>query len=280
MEKRNEWDFSETGDDFTLVEDFEIIDTGDFEIIDLDKEIGQKENNDADFEKESFESIFEENDEESGGEANVIEPSTLIEENLIAETGEEASEAASPEAEKEITSDEVLKSDIYETDEFEENPRDEVQISEELEEAQEAEDLASETKEEERGEEKMVGNFKVEELNGVLNSLLDVSPDFEAAAIVSTDGFVIASVLPSATSDEKVGAMSAAILSLGERASSELGKGNLETVFVEGESGYLILTSITDDVLLLLSTSKYAKLGLVFYELSNVKKALVEHFNR
>lgn len=280
MDKKNDWDFSEISNDFTLVEDFEILDTGEFEIIDLDKEIEDQKNDKESSVVEDFESIFEENDKVKSTEANVIEPSTLIEEKLNIETSKEDTDILSTStAEEETESEGSIEAGSHEVSETEEISSSKTLASDKSIEGQEEAGVKRE-KQDEGGEEIMVGNFKVEELNGVLNSLLEVSPDFEAAAIVSTEGFVIASVLPSGTSDEKVGAMSAAILSLGERAASELGKGNLETVFVEGESGYLILTSVTDDVLLMLSTSKYAKLGLVFYELSNVKKALLEYLQR
>lgn len=127
-------------------------------------------------------------------------------------------------------------------------------------------------------EAKMEGRFKQEDINSALKNFLDISPDFLAAAIVSSDGFVIASVLPENVEENKLGAMSAAILSLGERAAQELDKGNLETVFVEGENGYVLLSSVNPEMLLVVSTTKYAKLGLVFYELSALKKTIKSLF--
>jgi len=112
------------------------------------------------------------------------------------------------------------------------------------------------------------------EMKKALEALLETSPDFEGAAAVSADGFVIASALPEGSDEAKVGAMAAAILSLGERAAGEMGKGKLETVFVEGDNGYVLVTAVSDSVLLTVATSKYAKLGLVFYELRSVKDQL------
>jgi len=41
--------------------------------------------------------------------------------------------------------------------------------------------------------------------------------DIQASAIVSVDGLIIASALPSGAGEDRVAAMSAAMLSLGER---------------------------------------------------------------
>lgn len=294
MKNKNDWDFPDVEGDFSLVDDLEILDTGDFELVDIDQE---RESTD---EGNDFESIFEEDESVSG---EVIEPSTLVDQNLMTEEEPEVKEEAEESVEEASTSEEAAEIEVEEEVseesvvlEAKEEPTSEESseevyeeaieatseevVSEEEEASLEIEEIAEEVKTEERGEGEMVERFKVEELNSVLKSLLDVSPDFQGSALVSTDGFVIASVLQEGTSEEKVGAMSAAILSLGERAASELNKGKLNTVFVEGEDGYAIITNVTDNVLLLLSTTKYAKLGLVFYELSAVKSALKEHFEK
>ena len=48
-----------------------------------------------------------------------------------------------------------------------------------------------------------------------LRGLLAKSQDIDSAAVVSLDGFVIAYVLPPGYEDDRLGAMSAALLSLG-----------------------------------------------------------------
>ena len=61
-----------------------------------------------------------------------------------------------------------------------------------------------------------------------LRELQASSPDIEASAVVSVDGLSIASALPQGVEEDRVSAMSAAMLSLGERIASELGRGTLE----------------------------------------------------
>ena len=74
-----------------------------------------------------------------------------------------------------------------------------------------------------------------------LRELQASSPDIEASAIVSVDGLSIASALPQGVEEDRVSAMSAAMLSLGERIATELGRGSLEQVYIKGEKGYVVL---------------------------------------
>ena len=93
------------------------------------------------------------------------------------------------------------------------------------------------------------------------------SPDIEASAIVSVDGLTIASALPQVVEEDRVSAMSAAMLSLGERIASELGRGNLNQVFIKGKQGFVILTSIGEDAVLTVLARENAKLGLIFLDM-------------
>jgi len=107
-----------------------------------------------------------------------------------------------------------------------------------------------------------------------LRDLQISSPDVEAAAIVSVDGLSIASSLPSNVEEDRVSAMSAAMLSLGERIANELGRGGLEQVYVKGEHGYVILSAIGDEAVLTVLAREQAKLGLIFLDMSRAVKEL------
>ena len=93
------------------------------------------------------------------------------------------------------------------------------------------------------------------------------SPDIEASAIVSVDGLSIASALPQEIEEERVSAMSAAMLSLGERIASELGRGGLEQVYIKGENGFVVLMAIGEEAVLTALASEKAKLGLIFLDM-------------
>jgi predicted regulator of Ras-like GTPase activity (Roadblock/LC7/MglB family) len=68
--------------------------------------------------------------------------------------------------------------------------------------------------------------------------------------------------------------MSAAMLSLGERIATELGRGSLEEVYVKGSQGYVILTSIGSEAVLTALARQNAKLGLIFLEMRRAAEDL------
>ena len=100
-----------------------------------------------------------------------------------------------------------------------------------------------------------------------LRDLQASSPDVEASAVVSVDGLTIATALPSHVEEDRVSAMSAAMLSLGERISSELGRGNLDQVYIRGQTGFVILMSVGEEAVLTLLAREQAKLGLLFLDM-------------
>jgi len=100
-----------------------------------------------------------------------------------------------------------------------------------------------------------------------LRDLQGTTPEVEASAVVSVDGLIIASSLPAGIEEDRVSAMSAAMLSLGERIASELGRGMLDQVYVKGANGYVILMSVGDEAVLTTIVRKDAKLGLIFLDM-------------
>jgi len=115
---------------------------------------------------------------------------------------------------------------------------------------------------------------RTEQLVERLRDLQASSGDVEAAAIVSVDGLSMASSLPADIEEDRVSAMSAAMLSLGERISSELGRGELEQVMVKGEAGYVILTAVGEEAVLTVLARQDAKLGLIFLDVNRTVEAL------
>ncbi len=100
-----------------------------------------------------------------------------------------------------------------------------------------------------------------------LRELRNGSPDIEASAIVSADGLIVASDLPASAEEDRVSAMSAAMLSLGDRIAGELQRGALQQVFIRGAFGYVFLTSANEDNVLTVLVRKEAKLGLIFLDI-------------
>jgi predicted regulator of Ras-like GTPase activity (Roadblock/LC7/MglB family) len=100
------------------------------------------------------------------------------------------------------------------------------------------------------------------------------TPDIEASAVVSVDGLIMASSLPAGVEEDRVSAMSAAMLSLGERIASELGRGILDQLYIRGEEGYVFLMSVGEDAVLTVLARKQAKLGLLFLDMKRTAAEL------
>jgi uncharacterized protein len=100
-----------------------------------------------------------------------------------------------------------------------------------------------------------------------LRDLQATTPEIEASAVVSVDGLIMASSLPAGVEEDRVSAMSAAMLSLGERISSELGRGMLEQVYIRGKLGHVILMSVGEEAVLTTLVREGAKLGLIFLDM-------------
>jgi predicted regulator of Ras-like GTPase activity (Roadblock/LC7/MglB family) len=103
-------------------------------------------------------------------------------------------------------------------------------------------------------------------LDQAITDLLREAPEIEAAAVVSFDGLPMASALPGSMDEDRVAAMSAALLSLGERAAQGLGRGELSQVYIEGESGTVFLVSADDEAVLVAVAVQGAKVGMMLYE--------------
>ena len=113
-------------------------------------------------------------------------------------------------------------------------------------------------------------SINVAKLEGILQDLVATTSDVQGAVLVSPDGLALASTLPNGMDEERVSAMSAAMLSLGERIGTELSRGTIDRLYVEGEKGYGILTSCGEEAVLLVLASKAAKQGLLMLEIKRV----------
>jgi predicted regulator of Ras-like GTPase activity (Roadblock/LC7/MglB family) len=109
-----------------------------------------------------------------------------------------------------------------------------------------------------------------------LRNMQAAAPDIEASAVVSVDGLIMASALQQGVEEDRVSAMSAAMLSLGERISNELGRKGLEQVYIKGSKGAIVLTSIGEEAVLTALARQDAKLGMIFLEMRRAAEDLVK----
>ncbi len=109
-----------------------------------------------------------------------------------------------------------------------------------------------------------------------LRELHASSTDTEASAVISVDGLTIASALPQGVEEDRVSAMSAAMLSLGERIANELGRGSLEQVYIKGEKGYVVLMSVGKEAVLTALAREHSKLGLILLDMRRAAEDLAK----
>lgn len=115
-----------------------------------------------------------------------------------------------------------------------------------------------------------------EQMVNRLRSMQAAAPDIEASAVVSVDGLIMASALPVEVEEDRVSAMSAAMLSLGERIADELGRGSLTQVYIKGSNGFIVLTSVGSEAVLTALARQDGKLGLIFLEMRRAAEDLVK----
>ncbi len=117
-----------------------------------------------------------------------------------------------------------------------------------------------------------------EMLNSILSDLNGSSTEIEASAVISTDGLIMASMLPAGMDEDRVAAMSAALLSLGDRTAEELERGSLEQVLIKGDNGYILMTHASNESVLTVLAKPKARLGLIFLDVkraaANITKLL------
>lgn len=116
--------------------------------------------------------------------------------------------------------------------------------------------------------------MRSEMITSILNDLNSTSAEIEASAVISTDGLLIDALLPASMDEDRVGAMSAAMLSIGERTATELARGELEQVLVKGKSGFILLTHANPESVLTVVTKPNARLGLIFLDVKRAADAI------
>jgi predicted regulator of Ras-like GTPase activity (Roadblock/LC7/MglB family) len=107
-----------------------------------------------------------------------------------------------------------------------------------------------------------------------LREMQITTPDIEASAVVSVDGLTIASALPPGVEEDRVSAMSAAMLSLGERIASELGRKGLEQVYIHGDKGHVYVFAIGEEAVLTVLCREQARQGMVLLEMRRAAEDL------
>ena len=110
----------------------------------------------------------------------------------------------------------------------------------------------------------------------ILKRLNGFSNDIEASAIMTRDGLSIASVMNENVNPDRLGAMCASLLSLGDKTASELERGKLKQVLIECESGSVLIVNIGKSAVLAIVARATSKIGMVFIEARKAANDILE----
>ena len=118
---------------------------------------------------------------------------------------------------------------------------------------------------------------KSERISEVLRTVRASSPEVIGACVVSSEGFIVASVVPNEIDEDLIGGMAASLLGVGERIAADLMRSQMEQVYVRSPKGYIIVNAVGTEASLVLLVTREAKLGLIFLELKRTTAELAKH---
>ena len=114
----------------------------------------------------------------------------------------------------------------------------------------------------------------VGELEGVLENLRALSGEVTTAAVLSGDGEIRASTLPPGVDRERYIAMLAALAGIARRNARENGGSRFTQVRIREERGHVLLVGLEEGETLAVTTGPEARVGLVLYDMRNVRKEI------
>ena len=119
-----------------------------------------------------------------------------------------------------------------------------------------------------------------EELRDALASIREEVPGIRALALISYDGFVIESFMPSSVDEDLMAAMGASVLSIAERMGIDLRIGEFELGIISGSDSYVLLTKAGEYAILLVLVNKEVKLGVALYWVKRAASRVAELLKR
>ena len=119
--------------------------------------------------------------------------------------------------------------------------------------------------------------YRVHQIEDVLRNLHATIEGLQGSVVVSPDGFVVAAHLPSGNGRRRraanpadspqVAAMAAAIIALSDKVLTQLARGSISRVLIDGSEGGIVVVPAGADAALAVMVSHDAKLGLVMLAL-------------
>ncbi|MEJ2592119.1 MAG: roadblock/LC7 domain-containing protein [Candidatus Thiodiazotropha sp.] len=105
-----------------------------------------------------------------------------------------------------------------------------------------------------------------QKIDSILGDFVMGTASIQAAAVMSRDGILIASRLHKSVNPDRLSAISASILSLANRASSDLQQGNLEQVLIDSSDGFLLMVKVGSNAVLSVVSRPSSRLGMLLHD--------------
>lgn len=118
------------------------------------------------------------------------------------------------------------------------------------------------------------GGAPTGEMERVLEDLRALSGEVRAAAVVSEGGSLVASTVGPGVDRERFGVMLAALSGLAGRTARENGGDRFARARIRTEEGHVLLVGLDGGATLAATTGPEARVGLVLYDMRNVRKEL------
>lgn len=113
-----------------------------------------------------------------------------------------------------------------------------------------------------------------EQIQQSLEKLKNASHMIEATALVSSEGFIMASVLPDSLGEERVAGLSASFMGLAERCTAEMGKGRPLQLFIQAENGYIVMLELGNGTCLSVVASQEGKPGMILFDMKKTAEEI------
>ena len=108
----------------------------------------------------------------------------------------------------------------------------------------------------------------------LLEDLYECIDGIRSAAIVSTEGLIVHSILEEEISDLKIAAMTATILSVAERVLIELKSGKLDLCILQGDIGNFVVMEAGRDLILAVCLDIDARMDTCFVEMRKTSEQI------
>ncbi|MFW9952012.1 MAG: roadblock/LC7 domain-containing protein [Candidatus Thorarchaeota archaeon] len=117
-----------------------------------------------------------------------------------------------------------------------------------------------------------------EQLIFLLENFFENIDGIRSAAIVSSEGLIVHSILEDGISDIKIAAMTATILSVAERVLIEMKSGILDLCILQGDEGNFVIMEAGRDLILAACLDIDARMDIVFIEMRKTTEQIKSMF--